>query len=176
MSINTNVPTIQGLRRTTEAARQIKGHLQPPPEFDSIRLVGKWVKKGPAVIQAQQPQHLEGGYEADGWTVWKHQGRMCERALSNGVYILMCRPKELQNTIAAINGNASRAKIIREHRGETLEGKKVEDQGMVSPGEVDLVEHGRRQEDEPLYSFNEIKPLAEASAAKATTTPKTKRK
>lgn len=173
MSTESAVPVIEGLSRSTEVSRQNKGQLNPPPEFDAVKFVGNWVKKGPQVVQKNQPQFLDGGYKADGWSVWKHQGRICERALSNGIYVLMYRPRKLQEAIAAINGNISRAKIIREHRGDTVQGE-IPDQGMVSPSTVDLVETGRQGEEGLGYQFNQIAPLQEAAAVRATSTPKTK--
>lgn len=185
---NLDIPIMEGLSRTREAARQIKGQLQPPPQFDAKKLAGKWVKSGPAVQQAKQSQFLEGGYKVAGWEVWKHKGKPVKRALSNGVYVLMFRPRKLQEAVAAINGNASRAKIIRQHKGETLHPHDAKegidappDSGMLLPPVLDLLENpaalSRRQvpvsaEDEQLLKFNQIKPLDEAAAARATTKPK----
>lgn len=173
MKTPTEIPLMEGLTQTTEIAKVNKGHLAPPPQFDDVKFVGKWVKQGPAVVQAGQPQFLEGNFKVAGWQVWKHQGKPCVRGLSSGLFILMYRPKELQNAVSAICGNISRAKIMREQNGESVAGDQNSDRGILTPDRLALLESpGQPLEPEQIYAFNKIPKLTEAHASKATTRPK----
>lgn len=179
MNTAPEIPQIEGLTRTVEAAKINKGHLTPPPEFDSKKYAGKWVKHaGGNIEKAQQETILDAGalgrYTVAGWQIFRHKGQVTKRSLSDGQYILMFRPRELQSAVAAICGNISKARIIKEHSGETIQGEQRLDQGMLDPMRLQMLEPNPNEPD-LAFQFNKIKPLNEAGAAQATAQPKHKR-
>lgn len=109
-----------------------------PVEFDRAKFAASWVKKGPDVQREAQRQPVLGapGITADGWQVWKDsKGKMATVATSkSGEFILMFRPREVQDQVNALYGNVSKGRMLREKlqasavRKETQAGS----QGMLT--------------------------------------------
>lgn len=132
------ITTIAGPSRGPNA-----GYFNLPPEFDQKKFVSQWSKKGSEVEQAQQVQPIMGtNYGADGWTVWKYPqgheqaGRLKEVVLKSGTYVLMFRPRPLQEAVNAICGNVSKRHLLSEQRGETLAGKPIPDPGILTDEQI----------------------------------------
>lgn len=166
------LPKIEGIRQTSEHAKSLSGALSLPVEFDRNKYAAKWVEKGFQTQQAMQEQHISATIIADGWIVWKHKSQICQRILSGKAYILMCRPKELQQQINAICGNLSREKVVREHSGQTSSGQPLEDHGILSTQELQAVERDPESSESlsRALPLNQIKPLG----SQATEKPKRK--
>lgn len=111
-----------------------------PPEFDKDNYVAEWVKKGSDVDAKKLAQPIVGtNYASQGWTVWTHPqghrlaGRPAEVPTSkSGVYILMYRPRKIQEQVNALYGNVSKQHLIREQSGQSIAGQIVSDPGMLS--------------------------------------------
>lgn len=122
----------------------MRGHLSLPPEFDCNKWVGAWVKDGPEVVKQQQDEIIpQVRAKAQGWAVWYPEAPMplafdateedksarlkllknrvsYSRTLTSGKYILMCRPKTLQQAVAKIYGQISQQQVDREAKGESI--------------------------------------------------------
>ena len=120
---------IEGLTQVTGPSKVNRGHLQLPDDFDETKFVGFWAKRGSIANKAKQDEILGGsGVKAQGWNVWKSaRGQLCQRTLSSGVYVLMFRPKSLQQAVQKIYGNESRRRMLQEAMGETVAGEAVTD-------------------------------------------------
>lgn len=94
------------------------GMFNLPPEFDRKQHAAHWVKKGPDVQRMAQRQPVVGaqGVTSDGWQVWKDsKGRQAAVTTSkSGEYILMFRPKLVQDQENALYGNVSKGRMLRE--------------------------------------------------------------
>lgn len=115
---------------------RVKGRLDLPPNFPTKRYVGKWVKKGVNCNRAKQAEYIKAGrqtYKVDGWEVYINEDTKKPhlRTLSDGQYVLMVRPKVLQETLQRINGNTSRERLRNEIKGDTIGGQSVQDYGMI---------------------------------------------
>lgn len=166
----TTLPKIEGIRDSSEHAKSLSGALSLPANFPRTKYAVKWVEKGFNAQQAMQEQHIAPNIIADGWTVYKDRGQPVQRILSGKAWILMVRPKELQENINAIYGNLSREKVVREHSGETASGQPLVDHGILSSQALQTVERDSESSD-PLSRAlpqNPIKPLG----SQATTKPK----
>lgn len=104
---------------------QISGPLVLPSYFDTKKYIAKWVKDGPMVEKAKEPtRHYSAGVIADGWQVFiGPEKKPVKRALGSGAYVLMFRPRKLQETINKIHANESRSRMHSElnHNSVTLE-------------------------------------------------------
>lgn len=155
MSLKVNqVKTLSSIREigTVSAAAQSK--LRKPPEFDEKKFVAKWIKvsqHGSEVEKAKAPERL-GRFEVDGWQVWKNRGKPHFRALADGRYILMFRPKEHQAAVNAIAGNISRERIVDKYDG------RGEQPGMINRGVLDDVRREDNPEAPATYNLNEVRP------------------
>jgi hypothetical protein len=126
-----------------------KGSFPPPPEFDRNRFSGKWVKNNHQVSRAQESEVIRSeGVVAAGWGVWKNPKtqKPCIRTVNSGAYILMFRPKTLQQAVNAAYGNVSKKRMIQEAEGETLSVGTLESgttQGMLTKKTLDAVAGNR---------------------------------
>jgi hypothetical protein len=114
-----------------------------PKEFDTKLYAAEWAKKGADVDAKRGPQPIVGtNFGAVGWKPWlypedsKLKGRPCEVAVKNGTYVLLCRPRGVQNDVNAIYGNVSKQHLIREQQGESIAGQPVRDPGMLSDARI----------------------------------------
>lgn len=175
--MTTTLPKIAGLRSISEHAKDLAGKLTLPLEFPRHKYAAKWAEKGFGAQQEMQEQHVAPGIIADGWQVFKVRGKVFTRILSSKVYILMFRPKELQNTINKICGNLSREKIVGQHSGKRMElpeGATPGDRSMLTNADLQAVERVSDDSDDIRRALppNPIQPLETAGASKATLKPK----
>lgn len=146
---------IEGLTAYTAPAGTVqKGRLSLPPEFNSNQFVGKWVKQGPSVAMAKQRVPIPSeSVVADGWAVWEDKNKKpCIRTISSGAFILMFRPRVLQEAINKIHGNQSRKRMLDEAQGKTvtsLDGGLNGDRGMLTPDKLATIPGLR--ESEPTF-------------------------
>ncbi len=115
---------------------RLKGRLDMPVNFPYTRYIGKWAKKGVNTQRAKQAQYIRNGTQtlkADGWEVYidKETKKPHLRTLSDGQYVLMVRPRQLQETLQRINGNTSRQRLRNEVQGKTIGGEANDDYGMI---------------------------------------------
>lgn len=110
-----------------------------PTEFNSKDYAAQWAPKGNGVDAMKAPQPIIGtNYGACGWSVWQYPkehrlgNRPAEVVTKSGPYILMFRPKSVQDDVNAIYGNLSKTHLIREQSGESIAGQTVTDHGILS--------------------------------------------
>lgn len=124
-----------------------EGQLQLPPEFDKTKLAGKWEKDGPHVLKAQQNEIIASArVQAKGWTVWLDSAKKpCKRTLGSGTFILMYRPRQLQDAVNALHGNTSRMRLSDEVLGSTIQGQDPQAaEGLLN--HTQLSERGLRED------------------------------
>lgn len=165
-------PLIEGLTAIShgELARVNAGELHLPSSFDVRRFAVKWAKMGTGVERSRQEEILTPKLKAAGWTVWKDPKthRNCRKTLSTGVHLLLCRKKELQDTINAVYGNTSRERLMNEQQGITANGDVPHDPGVLTNQYLNQFPQfaGETSEGLPL-KFNEIAIPEEAAAGRA---------
>jgi hypothetical protein len=132
-------PNIFVMGRPKEASA---GVFTLPAEFDTAKHAAEWVKKGPDVDAKRAAQPILGtNFGAVGWTPWAYPAghalakRPAEVTVKGGTYILMCRPRSVQNDVNAIYGNVSKQHLVREQSGQTIAGSPVEG-GMLSDSRI----------------------------------------
>lgn len=99
------------------------GMFSLPPAFDTKRYAAEWVESGSVAMKQQRQTILQAGLTADGWEVWKENPNSEPTVVNlsgNKKFVLMCRPKEIQNKVNAIYGNVSKSILAREIKGETV--------------------------------------------------------
>lgn len=106
-----------------------------PPKFDQKKLAAEWVEES-SVPMKEQRQSLPGANAtADGWTVWRAEANSepTKVRVSGGrTFVLMCRDAELQKQVNAIFGNVSKKILAREIKGETVQGERLQDPGILT--------------------------------------------
>ncbi len=131
----------QGIRTISSSERGPNaGYFNLPPEFDAKKCAAHWAREGGEVAQRQQVQPILGtNYGSDGWEVWKYpdsnkemRGRIHKVTLKTGTYVLMFRPKSVQDNVNAICGNVSKRHLMNEQRGATLAGQPIQDPGILT--------------------------------------------
>lgn len=147
-----------------------------PPSFDATKWASKWVEQGPNVIEAQQPQVLDfANCQADGWAVFKSLkvGDKSEadladakpgdkpkagpnmvpytRAVGKTVYVLLFRPKALQQAVNILYANQSRDMVGREVMGESSAANISGDHGILT--NQDLKRFGKNFGDEAPQGY-----------------------
>lgn len=167
---------IEGLTAFTSPQGYVnRGRLPLPETFDSKRFVGKWVKKGPSIQIAKQPEPIPSeNVVANGWQVWSDsKNQICQRTLSTGIFILMFRPRVLQTAINKLYGNASRRRMVQEAEGKTVAGQTKTDSGIFTQDVLNKIP-GLNREGSPFETnvpFNDLATVEveESVQAKATT-------
>lgn len=136
-----------------------------PPGFDSKKWASKWVEQGPNVIEAQQSTVLQSaGVVAEGWQIYKElktpkvvetpivEGEELPladakktprpalvpvtRAVGKAIFVLMCRPKQLQQVVNIIHANESREMVQREVGGHTNASNPANDEGILTAADM----------------------------------------
>ncbi len=118
-------PKFRTLLTRPNAATGGMGPFTLPAEFDSEEFASCYKEEGPDVLQAQQPQPLDGlPLMAPGWHVWHDKQKQTHKVTSGGKkYVLMYRPQEVQREVNAAYGELSRArKENREALADTAAG------------------------------------------------------
>lgn len=119
-----------------------RGKLSLPTNFPEGKFAIRWAKQGHGVATSREREQITGtNFVVDGWEVWYDaQKKPCIRALKDGAYVLMVRPKVVQQNVAKICGNLSRERLKNEARGRTVAGAAIEDSGMLTDPILDRVE------------------------------------
>lgn len=139
------------------------GMFNLPPAFDTKKFAASWVDEG-QVEQKQQRETLVGTQlSADGWKVWKKDAKDDATKVHGSnkkIYILMCRPRKIQDQVNAIYGDVSKKAFNREVAGETAAGEALQDSGILTEQRLKRVVAGEASlaEDSQL-------PLNEESAS-----------
>lgn len=130
--------TPQGIHATGGDA----GMFNLPPEFDQKQFVAEWCEEGMVEMKKQRQVLPQTQYTADGWQVWMKEGSKkltIVHASGNKKFVLMFRPRKIQEQVNAILGNVSKNLLKREIAGETLTTVKpdgsvahVQDPGMLT--------------------------------------------
>lgn len=113
-----------------------------PPGFDTKKWAVEWVEESQVVFKQQRQPIIGTGKSADGWTIYHPPVPEGETApkrrdaikVVNGkskTFVLMVRPKLIQDQVNALYGNLSKSRISREIKGETVAGQAIEDSGML---------------------------------------------
>ena len=133
-----------------------------PAEFDRKKLAAKWVKAGNAVQAATQREHLIGTrLTADGWEVWKAgpKGMPHKAATTKEEFVLMCRPRTIQDAVNAIYGNVGKERMMAEKAGETSGGVPMGDSGMLNESILSKYS-GERSDDDDSVKLNQVPDLS----------------
>lgn len=161
---------IEGIELLSGPGNQnrLRGRLSLPSDFDAKRYAAKWALKGHGVSAAREKQTLSfASCTAAGWEVYKSNGKMVTRVLGRDVYILMVRPKALQETVTKMFGNLSRRRISAEAKGETvLGGTPNDDPGILRNDDLSRTMGKEGVEDVNLPE-HKINPPKGAGSAKA---------
>lgn len=135
------------------------GQFRLPDEFDTNQWASGFYKKGQEAESKRGRQLLQGmEYSAPGWDYWKfpegHEraGQHHEVAAADGVYVLMCRPADVQQAINFTFGQFSQDRLNAEVHGETAAGTSPQDGGILtsdrlSHGDASMRAEQRRDED-----------------------------
>lgn len=111
--------TPQGIHATGGDA----GMFNLPPEFDQKQFVAEWVEEGMVEMKKQRQVLPQTQFTADGWQVWMKEGSkkpVIVHTSGNRKFVLMFRPRKIQEQVNAILGNVSKNLLKREIAGETL--------------------------------------------------------
>lgn len=152
----------QLIPNTGSVDTKVGGKLALPYEFDTNELAGQWSKKGADVDAARGPQPVVGTeYSARGWDIWKYPnevpdglddndkpekkkhdkaGQAHEVTLSDGTYVLLCRPKVVQDQVNEAYAEHSRQLMNLELSGTTIAGSAHDDSGMLGEQQLNAVE------------------------------------
>lgn len=147
MEIENSVNGIEGL--TSLEASEMKavlsgGRFALPPGFPP-EMSSMWKEEGPGVIEAQQDEVLQfAGVKAVGWTVFKHQvdkdGKTklepYKRSIGKTTYVLLMRPRKLQQAVNQIYANQSRTIVNGEVEGESTAVNANSDPGILSNQDI----------------------------------------
>lgn len=174
---------ISGFREIVGPRNQdrVRGRLTMPKEADSRLYAFKWVKLGIDVSRALQAEQVIGtNYEVDGWQRWKSRmGKPHSRALKEGTFILMFRPKALQENLQRTYGNISRQRTINEALGHTVAGEAASDRGMLVDTILNTVERASGDDsNEQLVTglrLNQLQSIESSTTSERGTTTKKKK-
>lgn len=149
---------IQSLSGPADLNR-LRGKLDLPKGFPILRYAGKWVKKGTGVDKARQPQILTGvGMVAEGWQPYKDSKKQLHvRTLDSGTYVLMIRPRAIQNAVNKLFGNVSKKRMAMEANGQTVAGEQNLDYGVLDTQKLNQIAAFRQDGmDETKVEMNKI--------------------
>lgn len=142
-----------------------------PPNFDIKKFAVEWVEEGQVPFKKQRQSLPGAGASADGWEVYKGvDGKDKQTMTTNGAgkkFVLMVRPKQLQQDVNALLGNVSKKRITREIKGETVAGAQPQDPGMLP--ESRLREEKTGSSDDGDIVMNELSSNVEQPSAAMST-------
>lgn len=126
-----------------------------PPKFDKKKYAAEWVESGQVEFKKQRQVIPQANATADGWEIWKAKAKDEPTVIStsgNKKFVLMCRPRIIQDQVNALCGNISKTFIKNEVQGATVAGTEKSDAGMLTneqlksgAGESFSEEHGDTQ-------------------------------
>lgn len=112
---------------------RIRGRLTLPKTFDEKKFVGCWALHGTGVQRRREAQIISSERcAADGWQVYKDGGKLVQRVMGKDKYVLMFRPRMLQEAVTKMHANLSRRRINQEAKGETVLGEPRQDHGILT--------------------------------------------
>ncbi len=123
-----------------EAIKQPSGSVDAgifnlPPNFPTKKFAVEWVEEGQVPFKKQRQSLPGANASADGWEVYKGtDGKDKLTTTTNGAgkkFVLMVRPRKLQDDVNALFGNVSKKHILSELKGETVAGAQPQDAGML---------------------------------------------
>jgi hypothetical protein len=139
-----------------------------PPNFDVKQYAAQWTEEGSVEMMKMRQPIIGAGATADGWEVWKPSGNKggITKVTTSGrkVFVLMCRPRAIQDQVNAMYGNLSKRYINRELRGETVAGDIRQDPGMMTEAQLKAEGGGGSLSEESILPLNE-EPARNPSAA-----------
>lgn len=119
-----------------EQAITDSGLFNLPPTFDTKRWAAQWTEERSVEAMKMRQPILGAGASADGWEVWKPEGAKGQpikvTSVNGRTYVLMCRPRHVQDQVNALYGNLSKKFINKEIKGETVAGDINQDPGMLT--------------------------------------------
>jgi len=118
------------------------GMFNLPPKFDQKKWAAEWVEKGQVAYKMQRQNLVGCNATADGWTIWKADKMDAATEVTgsgNKTFVLMCRPKEIQEKVNAMFGNVSKRMFNRETGGETVAGAAPQDPGILTESQLSPV-------------------------------------
>jgi hypothetical protein len=129
-----------------------------PKDFDTKVHAAKWVAEGNAVEKAKERQTLIGTrLHADGWTVYTEKGKPVKRSTERGgSFILMFRPREIQDAVNAVFGNVGKERMIMHKKGESTSGGVPLNPGILTEEQVVRQTGERASEEDGAVIFNPI--------------------
>lgn len=129
-----------------------------PNEFDREAYASRWVAMGNAVEKAKERQPLIGTrLTADGWQVFTEKGKPVKRSTDKGgEFVLMFRPREVQDAVNAIYGNVGKERMIMHKKGESTSGGVPLTPGLLTEEQVARQTGERVSEEDGGVKFNPI--------------------
>jgi len=134
-TVNTGIEGLSFLSVGEKSNKLSGSKFALPPGFPAHAYASRWVEDGPAILEARQDEYMPGGlYKAKGWDVWLHDPdatkvvkkeeevpeggdalppkrpklKPYSRTIGKRVYVLLCRPKSLQQAVNRIYADESR--------------------------------------------------------------------
>jgi hypothetical protein len=130
-----------------------------PISFDRKEWAAKWVKEGHEVDAAKQPQSIPGSrLVADGWQVFLEGNKPVKRSCTSGVFLLMKRPKVVQQSVNAICGNIGKERTMAQLGGaKTSGGIELPAAESGSLSDIDIARQtGSRRENDGAVILNPV--------------------
>lgn len=143
MELPNSVNGVEGLTTLEASERKAVlsgGRFALPPGFPS-EMSSMWKEEGPGVIEAQQEEVLQfAGVKAAGWTVFKHlvnnKQEPYKRSIGKTTYVLLMRPRALQQAVNQIYANQSRTITNGEVEGDSTAVNANSDPGILSNSDI----------------------------------------
>lgn len=141
------------LRKGPAAQKADAGMFNLPHQFDSTKYASRWQEEGNPTEMDRQPEYIKGTpFVAEGWEIWKYPPDAGLKANSPATvilpkkkYVLLFRPRSVQDGVNALYGNVSKRHLVQEHSGQTIGMQPVADTGMLAPAAIDRHSGGLKE-------------------------------
>jgi hypothetical protein len=116
-----------------QAAQANLGIFNLPPNFDTKKFAGSWIRKDLVELNKQDEYIPTTNFAAPGKRVWTDPstGEEAKVIAGDGTYILMYRPVDIQRQVTMIQGNIGRERLRAQLEGKEIGGQNV-DNGMLT--------------------------------------------
>lgn len=123
------------------------GAFRLPKTFDSKRYASSYVELNDVASKQSTESLIGTGYVAPGWAVWKDpdKGEPHSVVASKKKFLLLFRPRKVQEQVNRVFGKVSRERLMAERSGKTIGGEAVNDSGILDPDRVTKAERGIAQ-------------------------------
>ncbi len=113
------------------------GRFNLPAGFDSKKWAAEWVRANEVPAKMQRQALVGIPATADGWTVYHGENGAATRQFvvedpKQGKFILMVRPRAVQEAVNSLYGNLGKERTRMEQEGKTAAGEPLQDRGMVT--------------------------------------------